>query len=291
MKRFLFLWFLFLGGAFVLASCNSQSAQTGKSSQSAEGASAGGPTQTYVEGKDYLVYERVRLLDQNGFSQPVEAYSILLPSGWTQESEVVWTKGTVCDGTSSWMKARSADGKFSIQFFPARIYGWNDNPVLNQANTQTENCTLMQPTEAEAYLRNVFGPEELGNPDVVNVRLNQAVVAQMQQKNEAFVREMQQYGSGRITFNQTAVNADVRWRDGTAGFVILGVNVSIGGVPNIYDGTSSTIYTTEASPRIVFKYPQGEEEGARRQLAAIMSSFRTNPAWANAVNGYGNKGT
>lgn len=283
MKRLHPLWFLFFGITPLFMGCNSQTAQQGSAVNSS---SAEGAAKDYVEGKDYQVYERVRLLDKEGFSEPVEAYSVLLPKGWTQESKIVWTKGTMCDGTSSWMKASSADGKFSIQMFPVRLYGWNDNQSLNGANNRSGNCTTMQPMEAEDYLRKVFGPEELGNPEVVKVQMNKDVVAQMQQKNEAFVQEMQQYGSGRISFNQTAVNADVRWPDGTEGFVILGVNVSIGEVPNIYNGTSSNIYTTEASPRVVFKYPKGEEEAARNQFAAIMSSIRTNPAWVTAVNGY-----
>lgn len=270
----------------VLVGCNNQTTQTGETTQSVNGSSAEGQTKNYIEGTDYLVYERVRLLDKNGFSQPLEAYSVLLPKGWTQESEVIWTKGTGCDGTSSWMKATSADGKFSIQKFPVKIYRWDDNQILNQANNSNGNCTSMQPMEAEAYLRKIFAPEELGNAEVVSVQTNKDVVAQMEQKNEAFVREMQQYGAGRISFNQTAVNADVRWPDGTEGFIILGVNVSIGEVPNIYNGTSSTIYTMEASQRIVFKYPKGEKESARNQFAAIMSSIRTNPAWVNAVNSY-----
>lgn len=285
-KRLHPFWFLFFAIAPVSISCNSQTTQTKKAGKSVNGSSAEGQKKGYVEGKDYLVYERVRLLDKNGFSQPVEALSFLLPKGWTQESEIEWQQGTGCDGTYSWMKAKSANGKFSIQMFPVRLYAWNDDQSLNQSNSNTGNCTTMQPMDAEPYLRKVFGPREMGNMEVVKVQMNKAVVAQMQQKNEAFVREMQQYGAGRINFNQTAVNADVRWPDGTEGFIILGVNITIGEIPNIYNGTSSNIYTTQVSPCVVFKYPKGEEESARNQFAAIMSSIRTNTAWLNAVNSY-----
>lgn len=285
-KRLHSFWFLFFATAFVFIGCNNQTKQTGESGKSSNGSSAKGQAKDYVEGKDYLVYERVRLLDKNGFSQPVEALSMLLPQGWTQESEIGWTRGTGCDGTFTWMKAKSADGKFSIQMFPEKVYGWNEDQSQNRANGNNGNCTSMQPLEAEYYLRKVFGPQELGNPEILNVQMNQEVVAQMRQKNETFVREMQQYGAGRINFNQTAVNAEVRWADGTEGFVILGVNITIGEVPNIYNGSSSTIYTMQASPRVVFKYPKGEAETAKNQFAAIMSSIRTNPAWLSAVNSY-----
>lgn len=275
--------FLLLAIAPFFISCNSKTKEAGETGRSG---AADGKKSDYAEGTDYLVYERIRIMDKNGFSEPVEALSLLLPKGWTQESEIVWAKGTGCDGTTGWLKAKSADGTFSIQMFPSKVYGWNDEQSLNRTNNNSGNCGAMQPMEAEPYLRKVFGPNELNNPEVVNVKMNNEVVAQMQQKNQEVIVEMQQYGAGRISFNQTAVNADVRWPDGTGGFVILGVNSSTTEVPNIYNGSSSNIYTTEARSRVVFKYPKGEEENARNQFAAIMSSIRTNPAWSNAVNSY-----
>lgn len=276
-------WFLFFAMAPVFINCSSKTKDAGETSKPGN---ADGKKENYAEGTDYLVYERVRLLDKNGFSEPVEALSMLLPKGWTQESEIVWAKGTGCDGTTGWLKAKSADGKFSIQMYPSKVYGWNDEQSLNQSNNNSGNCGSMQPMEAEPYLRKVFAPNELGNPEVVNVQMNKDVVAQMQQKNQEVTAEMQQYGAGRMSFNQTAVNADVRWPDGTGGFIVLGVNTLTGEVPNIYNGTSSNIYTMEIRSRVVFKYPKGEEENARNQFAAIMSSIRTNPAWSNAVNSY-----
>lgn len=275
--------FLLLAIAPFFISCNSKTKETGETGKPG---AADGKKSDYAEGTDYLVYERIRIMDKNGFSEPVEALSLLLPKGWTQESEIVWAKGTGCDGTTAWLKAKSADGKFSIQMFPSKVYGWNDEQSLNRTKNNSGNCGAMQPMEAEPYLRKVFGPNELDNPEVVNVKMNNDVVAQMQQKNQEVIGEMQQYGAGRISFNQTAVNADVRWPDGTGGFVILGVNSSTTEVPNIYNGSSSNIYTTEARSRVVFKYPKGEEESARNQFAAIMSSIRTNTVWLNAVNSY-----
>jgi len=44
----------------------------------------------FIEGKDYTIFERKRVADEAGFSQPVEAFSILLPKGWKVESKVDW---------------------------------------------------------------------------------------------------------------------------------------------------------------------------------------------------------
>ncbi|HRD54141.1 MAG TPA: hypothetical protein PKY96_16000, partial [Flavobacteriales bacterium] len=44
----------------------------------------------FTEGKDYMVLERVRFMDTQGFEQPAEAFSILLPKGWKHQGGVVW---------------------------------------------------------------------------------------------------------------------------------------------------------------------------------------------------------
>jgi hypothetical protein len=47
-------------------------------------------TSKMVEGQDYLVLERVRLLDAMGFDRPVEAMSVPVPRGWKTEGGVTW---------------------------------------------------------------------------------------------------------------------------------------------------------------------------------------------------------
>ena len=43
-----------------------------------------------MEGKDYTVLERVRCMDNQGFEQPAEAFSVLLPKGWIHEGGITW---------------------------------------------------------------------------------------------------------------------------------------------------------------------------------------------------------
>ena len=48
------------------------------------------PASRMVEGKDYVVLERVRFNDEEGFDRPVEAISILVPRGWRTEGGIRW---------------------------------------------------------------------------------------------------------------------------------------------------------------------------------------------------------
>ncbi|CAN5326791.1 hypothetical protein BH09BAC4_BH09BAC4_42230 [soil metagenome] len=274
-------WVILLGVQFTLASCSDKA---GNSSESSTASS-----DNFQEGSDYLLFERVRMIDKVGFTQPAEAYSLLLPKGWTHEGAVIWNNpGSSCEGTFSSMKARSADGKYSLQTYPDLIYIWNSNPQLMQFyqtnGFSSPNCALKEPMDAERYLKDVFGPQELGNPEIVKVEENPLVVEQMQQSNEKSMSELRQYGAGDMQFRQTAINAQVRWPDGSHGFVVLGTNVLETVVPNTYNGTSDKMYTTQVTKRTVFKYPESDKEQAEHQFSVMLSSIRTNPSWNDAVN-------
>jgi hypothetical protein len=135
-------------------------------------------------------------------------------------------------------------------------------------------------------LREVFTREELGNPEIIKVEPNQDVVNQMRQMNEKSMRELQQYGAGNMQFNQTALNAVVKWADNTEGLVVLGVTIIETVVPNVYNGSYDKMFTTLVMNRTVFRYPAKESEQAKNQFSVIMSSFRSNPYWNDAVNNF-----
>lgn len=274
--------------ASLLLACTNQPGTPGEQTTSGQ---IPATTASFREGNDYLLFERVRLLDRQGFEQPQEAFSILLPKGWKSEGEILWNgPGSSCAGTLSRLSARSADGAYRFDLYPDVVYSYNPDPQIaqfNQANPgNSPYCAFREPVNAEQYLRRVFAPEELGNAEVVSVTPNEAVVQQMQQNNARAMQEMAQYGAGAMRFDQTAVNAELRWPDGKEGLAVLGVTTLETAVPNPYTGGSNPIYTSQVTKRIVFTHPAGEKEAARNQFGVIMGSFRTNPAWNEAVNGF-----
>lgn len=274
----------------ILCSCGNENSNMNQGNDSKSGTGTGiSSNGKFEEGKDYLLYERVRLMDNKGFTESQEAYSLLLPKGWQHQGEILWNNpGSACAGTYKKMKATSSDGKFSFEMLPDVIYSWNSDPEMRQFYQNSGGpitCEAREPMEAEAYLRNIFAAE-LGNAQVVSVEPNTSVVQQMQQMNAKAMSELQQYGAGQMDFNQTAVNAQLKWSDGMEGMVTLGITSITTTVPNVYNGTYSQIYTTQVTKRTVFKYPSSQSEGAKQQFAVIMSSVRTNPAWNDAVNNF-----
>lgn len=247
--------------------------------------SSKGSNDNFVEGKDYQLFDRVRIMDKIGFTEPAEAYSMLLPKGWSSNGDIMWNQpGSTCAGTYRKLKASSPDGKYSFEMLPDVLFSWNTDPNMRQYQQEGNGCKTGEPMNAEAYLRNTLAPE-LG-AEVMSVEENAAVVDHMRQGNEKAMSELQQYGAGQLAFDQTAVNGKLKWNDGTEGMVTLGVTTISNNVPNAYTGGSTQIYTTQVMQRTVFKYPATESEQAKKTYGLIMASIRTNPSWTDAVNNF-----
>lgn len=249
-------------------------------------------TKTIADAQNYTLFQRVRLMDKVGFNTPVEAYSLLIPKGWSSDGGIIWNgPGSNCAGTYRQMKATSADGKYTFAMLPDALFNWSSDPQMqqfNQGQRGSSMCSYAPPMNAETYLRNVFA-RELGGAKVVSVEANNSVVEHMRQSNSKVLSELQQYGAGQMSFDQTAVNAVVKWNDGSEGLITLGVTILITQVPNAYTGGSSQIFTTQVTQRSVFKYPAAQADQAdqaKRIYTMIMSSVRTNPGWNDAVNNF-----
>lgn len=243
----------------------------------------------FVAGKDYNVFTRARILDKAGFSVPVEAFSLLIPKDWKHEGEVTWVPaGSACAGNNRNFKAVSPDGKYSFELLPHAIWSFNTDPVAGQfaQNNATRDCGYGQPLDAENYLKQVFVPGELGNPEIVEVKPNQPGAEELSKSTEKMRAEMMSYGASQVMFYPSAVNATVKWNDGSEGMVICGVNTSETTIPNIYNGTASKAYTSIASIKVVFKYPASERERVAALFSVILGSIRTNDTWQKEVDAY-----
>lgn len=273
---------LLLTAAFLFSACQ---AQTSKTASKKENTSKAMST-NFKEGKDYITFERARVLDRVGFAQPAEAYSILLPKGWQYNGNLDWrVPGSGCEGTFNYFKAQSPDGAYSLEIFPTAIWNWTSNQYMQQFNQpQNSYCTQDQPMDAAAYLSNRFAPQQLGSPLVSGVKPNEAVVKEMAMNNDKARQELMRYGASQVNFYQTAVSADLKWKNNTEGIALCGVSISEMIIPNPYDGTYSKSVSCVAAKKIVFRFPAGEKEQAAKLLSVMMGSFHTNPAWQTAVN-------
>lgn len=243
----------------------------------------------FIAGKDYVEYQWARLWDKQGFERPVEAFSMLLPKGWTHQGEIMWNApGTDCAGTNSWFKAQSADEKYSLTILPNALWTWTTNQQLQQFNQNAPSSPckqFRQPMDAEPYLRQVLAAE-LGDFRIIELTPNKQVAELLSQRNEEGRQELMSYGAAQVKFHQTAVTATVKWPDGQEGIVLCGVSIVESIIPNVYNGTYDTQYTTGFVNRTIFRYPAGQTAAAKNQLSAVLTSIRTNPVWKSALDKY-----
>lgn len=227
-----------------------------------------------------------------GFTTPVEAYSLLVPKGWKHEGQVDWvynTQSSAGNGTYNYFRAVSPDNKYQFEVLPEIIWSWVTDPqVLNfmQANTRSKYAFVAEPMGAEQYLRNAFVNNELQGATVLSVKPNAGVVQEMQEQFSAVRSELMAYGASDVQFYPSAINATVRWSDGSEGLVLCGVSVLETTIPNQYNGTAQKSYTSSARRRILLRYPKGEQQAAENLLAVMVGSIRTNTAWKDNVNAF-----
>lgn len=278
---------LLTGIMFVSLACNNTSAtHTNDNPQ-------GDPQPVKVSANangDYTVFDRVRIIDNMGFSEPAYAYSILIPRGWTHQGNIIWVyqpQTQYGNGTFNEFSTRSADDKYSLKMLPEYMWMWNSDPQMNNMMMQSvysENVSVAEPMGAEQYLRNVFIRQELKGATIDLVKPAPDVVSEMHTKMGNSLDELRQYGATDVKYHPSAVRADVRFADGTAGIVLCGVGVIETTIMNQYTGQMQTSFTSVATKRIIYKFPPAEKESAEEILAVILSSMRTNPVWKESVD-------
>jgi hypothetical protein len=253
-------------------------------------AQAGPTTGTYKEGIDYIVLERVRFMDEQGFERPAEAFSVLLPKGWKHEGGIHWKGLDACRGemvTASW-SASSPDGSIHFVSLPLSTWGSASDPMMRQSMmTQAQNggCGYGGPLDAEHYLREVLVPQELHGASIIEVKENEAVRQEMDRQAQRQRTAMEQYG-GTVDIRNSAVSARLKWGDGTEGIAITSVMNGTTTMQNTYSGAMQQFTTSVATERSYMRYPAVRKEEAERVWASMESSYRTNPAWKQAIDGY-----
>lgn len=251
---------------------------------------AAGQAQDFTEGKDYMVLERVRFMDAQGFEQPAEAFSILLPKGWAHEGGVAWKGLNECRGemiAAKW-SVRSPDGAISYTVLPNHSWSSASDMMMMQSlqmQAQQGGCEVGGPMDAASYLREVMVPRELQGAAITEVKENAEVAREMERMAAQTKAAFEQWG-GQATLQPSAIIARLKWSDGTEGLALVSVLNVINVSQNMYTGEYQQLTNSNASERSILRFPADRRDEAERVLASIKSSYRTNPQWKQAVEGY-----
>lgn len=249
-----------------------------------------GQAQDFTEGRDYMVLERVRFMDTQGFEQPAEAFSILLPKGWKHQGGVVWKGFNECRGemiSAKW-SVSSPDGGITYTVLPNHSWASASDMMMMQnlqMQAQQGGCEVGGPMDAASYLREVMAPRELQGATITGLKENTEVAREMERMAAQTKAAFEQWG-GQATLQPSAIIAQLRWNDGTEGLALVSVLNVINVSQNMYTGEYQQLTNSNASERSILRFPADRRDEAERVLASIKSSYRTNPQWKQAVEGY-----
>lgn len=257
-------------------------------------AASGAPTPAraavsgFVEGKDYVLLERRRFLDETRFDRPVEAFSMLFPRGWTIHGGVKWRSLGDCraDIVSNEITASSPDGAIRYQAIPSRSFVFSDDPMIQQAlqaGAAAGGCAVNPPFDAVRYI-NGYAQRDL-QATASDVRLDadrmtfaQQLDAQANATSRQFGNPMQQqttFAFGKIT-----------WPDASEGILHVGVTTIVNRKPNLVTGGASNDSTTSVFYCVLMRFPAERRDEATKLFGTVQSSFRQNPIWKQAKESF-----
>lgn len=238
-----------------------------------------------VEGKDYVILKRFRLEDKQGFSQPIEASSFVLPANWKVNGTVQWNGMNKCipEIVQASMQATSPDGEYELTVFPVTQFDWSDDPVYLDAMQRGFNmhsCNISQPLDAAGYIRNAMAAYLKAQVKSANI------IAALQQQMDAGAMQMtqqaRQAGNNAYSHSGSAAEAVLQFADGKQGLAFCTIMQTIVTLGGTQGGVAHT-YQCYVSMRMVLKYKIGNEAVARKIMSTFFSSARINPQWLNAI--------
>jgi len=263
----------------ILLSCNAQSSQKNKINNAA------GKTTSMLEGKDYVILKRFRLEDKQGFSQPIETSSFVLPANWKVNGSVQWNGMNKCipEIVQASMQASSPDGEYELTVFPVTQFDWSDDPVYLDAMQRGFNmhsCNIAQPLDAAGYIRNTMAPY------LKTQVKSAAIITSLQQQMDAGAAQMTQQardaGNNAYSHSGSAAEGSLQFSDGKEGMAFCTLMQTIVTLPGTQRQMAHT-FQCYVSMRVVLKYKNGNAEMAKKIMSTFFSSARINPQWLNAI--------
>ncbi len=246
------------------------------------------PDKKFVEGQDYVVLERLRVMDTAGFGEPVAAYSFLVPKGWQSQGGITWKVGETCtsEAIENRVTVRSPDGAYQIDVFPTRQWDWWDDPMTLQAQREQQQnplfrrCPIAEPMDAAAFLQ---GPmAQMTGATVTHVEPAEQLGQLLRESQQA--NQMYQQAGVPLESRPSAAVATLAYPDGGVGLALAVVNCLVAQMPNLATGGQSASYQCVAQTQVALEAPAGREAEARQILATAMSSLRLNPNWQQAAS-------
>ncbi len=233
---------------------------------------------------DALRLKRFDIHDREGFQNPMVVATFLAPADWHYEGGVRWNTNSMCTLVITQMQARvsSQDGLMAFEVFPRYASIWSTDPGFNRF--AAESCVVAQQVSSETFIRSLFIPGYRRGAQVISVEplpeLARAVLQQKAREKQSEIRQLNarintDAALARIEYTQSGRQTE-EW--------VLSIMLysDLPGVNGF--GQQITISGTETVAVFAFSAPKGELDKHKKLLDTILSSYRSNPAYTQALS-------
>lgn len=232
-----------------------------------------------------LRLKRCTVVDSSGFGEPMEAYSILIPSGWEGQGSVRWVQSFDVPANTVQLSfhASTPDGRTGFSLFPTHTWthsnmgfgpvgppplgavGYVEQMLLPRSRNHVENLRVLERTPLPEVARSIWegaAAQVRGMPGM-ELKVDSAQV--------------------RIAYRFKGVDYE-EWIDATTQCVISSLSMPGMGLFGFGMPQVSKTFVITAERLTGFHAPAGELEQYANLLATIRASGRADPRWSAAVN-------
>jgi hypothetical protein len=190
----------------------------------------------------YQRMRMVRVMDREGWGEPVEAFRLLIPSDWKTDGGVRWVSDLGCPANIIQLqfKATAPDGVTGIEFLPSYTWASSDDPmmqtIIQQQAQSRMGCSFGPVVGAVDFLRQQLVPQLRPNARILSGEILQSATKTLQ---GSFAAMNQQYAANGLQAMRTGDVGRVRLAY-TIGSREVEEWISAGVVANISVGLSTT---------------------------------------------------
>jgi hypothetical protein len=227
--------------------------------------------------------QRARIVDPNGFGQPMTAFTLLVPAGWSTSGGIVWQvnqQGCGKAGTHIAWRAVSPDGISAIELMPEESWGGN-NLQLPPMQLPCPNVGI---TTVQEYLRWLVERTRPG-ARILDFRDRSDAIKALEGWNSVTpsvggeIRNWVQAGEVLLAYNFNG--QDVR--------EMIGITVlfSLSRMQGVVPGEIREFLTISARPAIAMRAPHGQLDFNLAE--ALRLSIKSDPEWTALMNEHNRK--
>jgi hypothetical protein len=242
----------------------------------------------------------MRIVDERGFEQPMNALNLLIPVDWQFQGGVQYGQGTGCHANlvKLTFRATSPDGRMAIELLPGNTWQWTDDPNMRNAITASNQqmarygahgCDLMAPMSADAYLRQNVLPAVRRNARVESFEQLPDTAPRLQEEARQ-LQELAAHQGMKANIRTDAGRVRVSYTQGAEPveewFTAMTFAISMPGPSfNIRTGRAgqALYYTNSADHLFALRAPQGQLDVQEKLFQLILATVKVNPQWQARV--------